>query len=170
MSEKEFQDKMIKFLKHYFYVFSEVWSTDSQCRIDLVIIHFSDKERKYPIGIEIKIDDIKRGKNLALWIKQGERYSKKDFKGFGKMPVIACPQISGLYFKEGEYMHQHFKEGSYSADNNVGTFLGQFGMGEFQKYYWSFDVTKYRIVFKGKILWDMKDNILRMHNYDKLCR
>lgn len=170
MIEKELQERMVKYLKKFFFVESEVYSTDNKCRIDLIIIHHSDKEKKYPIGIEIKLNEKKRGKDLANWIKQSSEYSKKEFKGYGKCLIITCPQISGLYLREGIEMSFHEIEGDFGQANNVGTFLGQFGLGEFQKFTDFFDKKKFRIVYKGFIIWSEKDNILRFHNYDKLVR
>lgn len=169
-SEKELHVKMISFLKRYFYVYSEVYSEDKTSRIDLIILHHSDKEKKYPIGIEIKVKAKKRGKNLAEWVKQAARYSEKTFKGFGECLIITCPQISGNYLKEGVEMHQHEDENGCSPDNNVSTFLGQFKIGEFQKYKDFIGKIKYRIVYKGSIIWDMRDNILRFHNYERLLK
>ncbi len=169
-SEKELHTKMITFLKRYFYVYSEVWSDDKTSRIDLIISHHSDKEKKYPIGIEIKKKAKKKGKDLAEWLKQSARYSEKTFKGFGKCLIITCPQISGNYLKEGVEMHQHEDESGCRPDHNASTFLGQFKIGEFQKYVGQFDKKYMRIVYKGSVIWDMKDNILRMHNYERLVK
>jgi len=169
-SEKVLHEKMIRFLKRYFYVFSEVWSDDKTSRIDLVILHHSDKERKYPIGIEIKVKEKKTGRSLADWLRQAIRYTENTFKGFGKCLIITCPQISGYYLKEGSEMHQHEDEKGCREDHNASTFLGQFKIGEFQKYIGKFDKQYMRIVYKGSIIWDMKDNILRMHNYERLCK
>jgi len=168
-SEKVLHEKMIKFLKKYFYVFSEVCSDDMTSRIDLVLIHHSDKEKKYPIGMEIKVKAKKTGRLLADWLKQAERYSTKSFRGFGKCLIITCPQISGYYLREGLEMHDHEIEGDFGEANNAGTFLGQFKIGEFQKFLWH-EKTKYRIVYKGLTIWNMKDNILRMHNYERLVK
>lgn len=168
-SEKVLHEKMIVFLKRYFYVFSEVWSDDKTSRIDLILIHHSDKGKKYPIGVEIKVKEKKTGRSLADWLKQATRYSTKTFKGFRKCLIITCPQISGYYLREGIEMHNHESENDFGEANNAGTFLGQFNLGEFQKFEWHGKI-KYRIVYKGFTIWNMKDNILRMHNYERLLK
>lgn len=169
-NEKELQEKMITFLNKYFFVYKEVYSIDMKNRIDLIIIHHSDKLKKYPIGVEIKTVDKKRGKGLALWIKQAESYSKQEFKGFGKCLVITCPQISGYYLREGVKMCNHESELDFGQANNIGTFISEFNIGEFQKYETTLKDVRYRIVYKGQIIWDQKDNILRMHNYERLVK
>lgn len=92
---------MILFLKKYFIVASEVWSKCGNRRIDLVLVHKTDIEKKYPIGVEIKVDEKKRGKDLAMWLKQASLYSTLEFNGFGKCLIVAYPQVSGLYLREG---------------------------------------------------------------------
>jgi len=169
-NEKDLHKKMIDFLRKYFYVYSEVYSIDRKSRIDLVIIHHSDKEKRYPIGVEIKVNAKKRGKDLAEWIKQSETYSNKEFIGFGKCLIVTCPQVSGYYLREGFKMQNHELPGDFGQANNIGTFLSIFGIGEFQKYKTKLNDIKYRIVYKGQIIWDQKDNILRFHNYDRLAR
>ena len=168
-NEKDLQIKMIKYLSSFFTVYSEVWSTDDKRRIDLIIIHKSDFLRKFPIGIEIKIVAKKRGKDLGRWLIQASDYAKKDFRNFGKCLIVTCPQVSGYYLLEGELMNQHITEEGYSKDNNISTFLGQFGLGEFQKYFRSTQ-TLYRIVFKGQIIWDSYNDSFRPHNYERLCK
>jgi len=135
----------------------------------LVIIHRSDVDKKYPIGIEIKKDDKKRGKQLACWLKQATIYSEKEFKGYGKCMIITCPQVSGYYLREGEFMNQHDFEEGYEHDNNIATFLSEFNIGEFQKYTRN-SVTLGRIAYKGQIIWDRKEDSFRPHNYSRLCK
>ena len=135
-NEKELQNRIYNFFLKYFFVYKEVYSQDNKDRIDLILVHYSDKERKYPIGIEIKVKQKKTGKTLAMWLKQAERYSKRDFKAFGKCLVATCPQISGYYLREGIEMHNHEDKDSSGQANNAGTFLAQFGVGEIQKYIW----------------------------------
>lgn len=169
ITEAELQVKMVKYLTPFFFVEPEVWSTDGKKRIDLVIVHRSDLSKKYPIGIEIKKDDKKRGKELALWLKQATIYTEKEFTGYGKCLIITCPQVSGYYLKEGEFMNQHEFESGYSQDNNIATFLSEFKIGEFQKYTRN-SATLYRIAYKGQIIWDRKDDSFRSHNYERLCK
>lgn len=166
LSEKELHDKIARYLSKFFTVTNEVKSTDGKRRIDMIIIHFTDEEMKYPVGIEIKINDKKRGKDLANWLKQASDYTTKEFKGFGKCLIVTCPQVSDYYLKEGELMNQHETPTDCGQANNIGTFIGQFGIGEMQKY----DDKYFRIVFKGQIIWDSKYNNFNKANYDRLCR
>lgn len=170
MSEKELQLRMVKYLKKYFFVDTEVYSSDNSKRIDIAMVHKSDIRREYPIGIEIKINEKKRGKDLANWIKQASLYSEKLFKNYGKCLIVTCPQITFNYLNEGSIMHQHTFKDDNSYQNNICTFLGQFNIGEFQKYEYHFKKIKYRIVYKGAIIWDEKDNILRINNYERLVK
>lgn len=167
--EPELQIKMEKYLSKYFGVYPQVWSTDGTSRIDIVVIHKSDDIKKYPIGIEIKTVSKKRGKDLADWLKQATRYTTKDFIGFGKCLIITCPQVSGYYLREGEYMHQHETNEGYGQANNVSTFLGQFSIGEFQKYFKN-NKPYYRIVFSGQVIWESRYDSFRINNYERLCR
>ena len=54
MEEAELVNKVRKYLNKYFYTELEVWSTDNKKRIDMIVIHKSDTQNKYPIGIEFK--------------------------------------------------------------------------------------------------------------------
>jgi hypothetical protein len=162
-SEEELQAGMIKYFSRRFFVFPEVWDSTGKFRIDLVIIHRSDAGSNCPIGIEIKLATKKRGKDLAMWLKQTSNYADQKFGKFGKCLIVTCPQISDYYLREGERMHQH--EGEMMYANNVGTFIGQFNIGEVQK----IDSKNCRIVFKGQIIWDSISNEFRSNNYEKLC-
>lgn len=166
--EKQLQERMFKFMSKYFIVEYEVWSTNHKRRIDLIAIHKTDSLKKYPIGIEIKINQKKTGKDIAEWLKQANDYSLLDFVNYGKCLIITCPQVSGLYMREGEYMHIHEDENGYGQDNNISTFLGQFNIGEVQKYIRN-GTAMLRIVFKGQIIWDQHNDSFRSHNYDRLC-
>jgi hypothetical protein len=174
-SERDLQYKLGQYLETWFNVEYEVWSTDNKKRIDIVIVNRQFKENIYPIGIEVKVDDKKTGKDLAIWLKQSSIYATKEFKGYGKCLIVTYPQVSGAYLKEGDKMHNHeFKEGC-SPDHNVATFLSMFGVGELQRYKRVFrkigkEVTHLRIVYKGQIIWDMYKDNFRINNYDRLCR
>jgi hypothetical protein len=175
-NEKELQNKMGLFLSQYFFVNYEVWSTNHVKRIDLIIVHKSDADKKYPIGIEIKIDEKKKGKELANWIKQASTYSKLNFNGFGRCLIVTYPQISGTYLNEGTEMNQHIDEfGVARKDHNISTFLSSFGIGEMQRYVYENYKNKtkkeyIRIVYLGQVIWDLKDNELRTTNYERLCK
>jgi hypothetical protein len=166
LSEDVLHKKIAVYLSKYFKVTNEVKSTDKKRRIDMVIIHLTDTEMKYPIGIEVKINDKKRGKDLANWLKQASDYATKEFIGFGKCLIVTCPQVSGYYLREGELMNQHETESGCGQANNIGTFLSQFGVGEMQKE----DGKYFRIVFKGQTIWESKYNRFNFANYDRLCR
>lgn len=175
-NEKILQLKLASFLSKYFEVDYEVWSVCGTKRIDLIIVHKLDIEKRYPIGIEIKVDDKKKGKQLADWIKQASTYSQLKFKGFGKCLIVTYPQVSGTYLNEGTEMNQHIDEfGQCRKDHNIATFLSSFGIGEMQRYYFSDYKTgtkkEYlRIVYLGQIIWDLKDNDFRINNYERLCK
>lgn len=169
--EKELQDKIAEFLSRYFYVEKEVWSTDRKSRIDIAMIHKSDISKLYPIGIEIKTDDKKTGSSLGQWLKQANGYSFKSFVNFGKLMVVTYPQISGKCLAEGMLMHPHnvFESGDFACQHNVNTFLGQFNIGELQKYKHQ-DNTFLRIVFNSRLIWDNRKNDLRINNYLSVCK
>lgn len=169
--EKELQDKIALFLAAYFNVEKEVWSMDRKCRIDIAMVHKSDTERLYPIGIEIKTDDKKTGSSLGQWLKQANRYTLKSFINYGKLLVITYPQISGKCLAEGMLMHPHnvFESGDLACQHNVNTFLGQFNIGELQKYQHQ-DKTYLRIVFNSRMIWDHRRNDFRVNNYLFTCK
>lgn len=165
-TEAELQASMALYFSRYFIVFSEVWDVTHKFRIDLVIIHKSDMTRKYPIGVEIKVDAKKTGKDLAAWLKQAMNYSEQNFEGFGKCLIVTCPQISLLYFREGDKLTKHDETGGIPFHNNVCTFIGQFNVGEVQK----IDQKNCRIVFNGGMIWDSVYDEFRTANYERLCK
>jgi len=147
----------------------EVWSVDYKKRIDIAMVHKSDIAKTYPIGIEIKTFDKKTGSDAGKWLKQAQNYSEKDFINYGKMLIIVAPQFSGNVFEEGILMHKHIHNGSPSQDHNVSTFLGQFNIGEFQRYNFENYISKNivrlsRIVYNGRIIWDERNNTFRPQN------
>ena len=170
IGEKELQEKLARYLKKWFNVELEVWSIDRKCRIDIAMIHKTDILKIYPIGIEIKTFDKKTGADAGKWLKQASKYSELDFTGYGKMLIIVAPQFSENVFSEGLLMHKHLQEhGSAGQAHNVSTFLGQFNLGEFQRYNFENHYThsierKSRIVFNGLIIWDEKRDTFRPQN------
>lgn len=175
MSEKELQDKIAGYLARYFKVEKEVWSTDHKKRIDIAMNHITDIKREYPIGIEIKTFDKKTGADAGKWMHQAQYYSEIDFIGYGKMLIIVAPQFSENVFSEGKLMHKHIVRGDASQDHNVATFLGQFHLGEFQRYeyenYGNGTVRRMaRIVYKGLIIWDEKNDDFRPQNIVLRCK
>jgi hypothetical protein len=173
--EKELQDKIAKYLSQFFIVEKEVWSIDHKKRIDIAMIHKTDIERKYPIGIEIKTFDKKTGSDAGKWMHQAQHYSELDFIGYGRMLIIIAPQFSENVFSEGKLMHKHISTGDASPDHNVATFLGQFHLGEFQRYNYENYVTHKtirlaRIVYKGLIIWNEYNNDFRPQNIVLRCK
>lgn len=169
MNEKELQGLIANSLSKYFCVELEVWSIDHKKRIDIAMIHKTDEYKKYPIGIEIKTFDKKTGSDAGKWLKQASTYSELNFIGYGKMLIIVAPQFSENVFSEGLLMHKHLVHGSVTMDHNVATFLGQFKIGEFQRY--NYDdyrthktVRLSRIAYNGLLIWDEKNDTFRPKN------
>lgn len=175
MTEDKLQERIANFLTNWFSVEREVWSDDGKSRIDIIITHKSDKVHKYPIGVEVKLTEKKRGMDLAKWLQQAHRYSNVTFQGYGKILVITAPQITGYYLNEGMNMTQHdpFESSSVSCSNNVNTFIGGFNIGELQKYTrvdykTKKEKTYLRIVYKSFLIWDQRTDDFRTHNIDRL--
>jgi len=166
--ESKLRDNLVTYLNKYFITEIEVKSINNKGRLDLVLLHKSDIERKYPLGIEIKKINRKKGKNIGDWIKQIERYQNYDFNHYGKVLTFIFPQLSDLYFTEGILMHKHhaFRHDIYGAQHNISTFLGQLGIGELQFY----DDKQYkiqaRLVFCGSIIWNSLRNELNVKKAD----
>ena len=175
MTEKELQEKLSEYLKKYFNVEMEVWSIDHKKRIDIAMIHKSDMKHEFPIGIEIKTFDKKTGSDAGKWMHQAQFYSELDFINYGKMLIIVAPQFSENVFSEGKLMHKHIFSGDASPDHNVATFLGQFHLGEFQRYnfenYSNNKIIRFaRIVYKGLIIWDERGDDFRPQNIILRCK
>jgi hypothetical protein len=170
MDEKQLQLRIWKYLIRYFNVKMEVWSRDHTKRIDIAMVHKSDTKREYPIGIEIKTFDKKTGSDAGKWLFQAQSYSNLEFEGYNKMLIVVAPQFSGNVFLEGKLMHQHIIDGDPSQDHNVSTFLGQFNIGEFQRYNYVDHINREtkrlaRIVYNGLIIWDEKRDSFRPNNF-----
>ena len=167
MNERELKDKMEQYLSKYFHIYREVKSNDKTSIIDIIMIHKTND--KYKIGIEVKVDEKKRGKDLANWLKQSERYTTKTFGRFGKVIVCTYPQITEKFLKEGKDMSKHdcYKDDSLSKQNNINTFLGQFNIGELQKYYSRLKKVMCRIVYNGMCLWDERNDNLKIEAIEK---
>jgi len=175
MTEKELQTRICVYLRNWFEMEMEVESKDKKKRIDLVAVHKSDIQKLYPIGIEIKLNNKKTGSDAGQWLKQAAVYSEKNFAGYGKCMIIVAPQFSGYVLEEGEFMDKHpITEWRCSHQHNVNTFLGQFNIGELQKYMRTYYGRKepkglLRIVYNGSIIWDQHDDRFRVNNYTRLC-
>jgi hypothetical protein len=156
LPERELQGRLIKYFANYFYVLSEVPSSCLKRRIDLLMYHYSDTTKEYPIGIELKRTSVKRGTNIAEWCLQASEYTKLIFNNQTPLVFIA-PQISGWYLDEGERVAKHDVQKPYTAGshNNVNSYLYKaHGFGELQKFYDYNKVGKFRLVINTFIIWD----------------
>ena len=156
---------MRKYLNKYFYTELEVWSTDNKKRIDMIVIHKSDTQNKYPIGIEFKKDQVKRGKDIGLWVTQSMEYSEKVFTKYGRSLICTYPQISNLYLNEGDMMCQHDRNTTHH--NNVNTFLAHFKIGELQKFKRN-NIEYLRIVYNAIKIWDSNRDEFNYNMADKI--
>ena len=179
--EKDLQNSLKKYLERFFFVQEEVWDVEQKSRIDLVMVHKTDIQKAYPIGVEKKVDEKKRWMDLAKWLLQAIKYSNCSFSGYGKVLVITAPPITGKYLNEGDLMSKHppYTDGMKSYHNNVNTFLGGFEIGELQRYHyiangrgWDKNVTGdyFRIVYKASMIWDSANNEFRTDNLDRLWK
>jgi len=68
-------------------------------------------------------------------------------------------------------MHQHnvFESGSLACQHNVNTFLGQFNIGELQRYFFN-DKEYLRIVFNARLIWDHRRDEFKTENYLLSCK
>lgn len=163
MQENKLKYKLGNYFSTWFEIDYEIWSVDRTKRIDIVMVHKSDTNTDYPFGIECKDDSIKKGKDIAKWLKQTYSYSKKEFEKYGKLITLCFPRISHYHFTEGEYIYNHTK---YDEGHNVNTFLGQFNIGEIIP-----DERDYKkIVYSGSVLWHQNRDDLRIHNIKKVCK
>ena len=170
MKESRIYELLTNYLRKFFNVWREVKSSDNTARIDYIITHKSDKLKEYPIGIEVKNDEKKTGRNIAAWLKQATRYSDAYFPEFGKVMVITYPQVSGIYLEEGSEMSPHKVYSREGIEHNVSTFLGGFNIGELQTFY-DFTGNKFRrIVYNGRLIWDEKHDNFRENNYNKCLK
>lgn len=164
--EHELQIKLVTWLSRFFKVETEVGSKDGKSRIDIAMIHISDIEGKYPIGIEIKTDTKKTGSTLGGWLHQAISYTEQEFNGYGRLMIVTYPQITGRCLAEGDLMSQHnvYEHGSHACQNNVNTFIAQFNIGELQKY--RFNQIEYaRIVFNSKAVWNSRGDLFKPNFY-----
>jgi hypothetical protein len=138
MTEKELQNKIIAYLKNWFIVYDEVESDCMKGRLDLLIYHKSDKSQLFPIGIELKKHDRKRGQDFYKLIAQARKYKRMTFRKI-QVPIFICPQISEIYFVESnnypDKIHNHrLFDRMNSMQNNVHTFVCSFGIGQTLKF------------------------------------
>lgn len=157
MSESVLQDRLVNWFGRWFDVYFEEWSLCRTKRIDLILFHNSDKNRDYPIGIEIKKGQIKRGTDIAKWCEQARSY--RDVLFFEKKAhIFIAPQISGWYLDEGVLVHKHdvTNSGSIGCQHNINSFLYRsFGIGELQKYksHRAANKDAFRLTMNTKEIW-----------------
>lgn len=170
LTEKQLQNNLGNWLKKFFDVYFEVWDATGKHRIDLILVHKSDLKKEFPIGIEIKLDCKKRGKDLANWLKQSTNYSTLNFKNFGKCIIFVYPQITFDYLNEGNKMSQHTFDSAMFFQNNINTFIGQYKVGEIMKY--SNILSKKHVVFiySGSKIWDSEYNQFNVENIKKVWK
>lgn len=157
MGESELQDRLVTWFAKWFDVYFEERSLCGKFRIDLLLYHKSDLDRRYPIGIELKKSQIKRGTDIGAWCAQAHSYTKAMFDE--KIAhVFIAPQISGYYMEEGSKMAKHnvFAQGYLGAQHNVNSFLYRsFKIGELQKFkaVWPAPKDQLRLVMNCREIW-----------------
>lgn len=171
-NEKELQNKLETYFSKNFNVSSEVWSEDNKFRIDIILIHKSDTKKDFPFGIEVKIDNKKTGKQIALWLKQAVNYSKQKFKGVGQCIILTAPQLSYDYFTEGSKISKH-ENSTMPQHSNINTFLGQFNIGEVMKLErWNNSTHKKEMticfVFSGQVIYEFNNDFLDINKLKKI--
>jgi len=112
------------------------------------------------MGLEIKTTQSMKGVKIADWLLQAHRYSKTEFKEFGRLIPFVFPQISGMYLSEGVLVSEHSLS---DAQNNVSTFLSRFKVGELKLYryqHWPSRMysTFMRLAYKGQRVWDQNND------------
>lgn len=157
MPEIILEDRLVNYFGKWFDVYFQVRSLCGKHRIDLLLFHNSDKSQQYPIGIEVKKGDIKRGTDIGKWCVQAKSYSSALFFE-KKATIFTAPQISGWYLDEGKFVKKHPVEtaGALGCQNNVNSFLYRsFGIGEMQKYTKNWPVKKehFRLVINTFEIW-----------------
>lgn len=170
LPEKELHKRLHVYFSSNFQVFSEITSNCKKRRIDILMYHNSDIDMSYPIGIEIKKTNIKRGGHIAEWCIQASDYTRLEFNN-QKALIFITPQISGWYLDEGERVSQHNVEKPFTAGshNNVNSYLYKsHGFGELQKYYDYNKKGAFRLVVNTWIIWDsFNPSFFNMENYLK---
>lgn len=155
--EAVLQGRLVNFLGKWFDITIEAKSDCGKGRIDILMFHTTDKERLFPIGIEIKPHDMKKGTEIGAWCRQAHRYTTYTFEG-QHATIFTAPQISGFYLEEGKLVNKHdvTKSGDAGRHHNVNPFLYRsFGIGEFQKYTQTRYIKgdHYRMVINCKEVW-----------------
>ncbi|CAB5216917.1 hypothetical protein UFOVP198_23 [uncultured Caudovirales phage] len=169
MTEQEIEDGIVEYFSKWFDVHFQVKSLSGKSRIDVIMYHNSDIARDYPIGIEIKKTQKKRGTMIGDWCVQARRYTNELFHE-KKATIFIYPQITGDYLKEGDFVsqHDHLSGGFYAAHNNVNPFLYKcFEIGELQKY--GIKRNKVRLAINSYVIWESENpNFLDIVRLNKL--
>jgi len=166
-SEKRIKNGLKNKMMEYFHIDEEVTSDCGEGRIDLIMVHKSDIDFKYPFGIEIKKIGNKKGCEIGRWFKQIIRYQEYTFGSHGKIIPFVFPQMSFFYFEEGDFVSKHdvFRHDYLGCHHNFSTFLGANGIGELQVYDYRGE-KYYRLVYSSKKLWDSRSDELNVKELD----
>jgi hypothetical protein len=157
ISEHDLRDRLVNYFSTWFHVDFEITSLCRTKRIDILMYHFSDTDKLFPFGIELKKTNVKRGGDIAKWCLQASCYTKLLFNE-RKAIIFVVPQISGWYLDEGERVSKHNVEdpGASGCHNNINSFLYKsFGFGELQKYYLK-DKKYCRFTINSYEVWDSR--------------
>lgn len=156
MYEATLQGQMIEYFSEWFDVRQEVTSLCRKGRIDLIMYHRTDINKKYPFGLELKKKGVKRGGELGQWLNQAKQYTGMVFNE-QKIFVFVFPQISHNYLREGVDISGHdvHADGIKGWHYNVNSFLYRcFGIGELQKYKNWKNKEHCRLVLNTNLIWD----------------
>ena len=157
LTELELHKRIVNYFNQWFNIQSEVTSDCKTKRVDILLFHKSDTDKLFPIAIELKKTNVKRGTDIANWCIQANGYTKLSFNKY-KPVIFITPQISGWYLDEGERVSKHPIElpGSYGCHNNINSFLYRsFNFGELQKYYFN-QIQCFRFVINTYQIWDSR--------------
>ena len=160
ISESSLEKKLGEYLSPFFNVYYQQWSVCMRKRIDIVLVH--KKTHGFHIGIEVKNNGNKNGKDLGGWLNQASAYNKYAFcnkqTGFeyGIMPILVAPTISGEYLEclneSGSPRHSKYHE-----HHNVNSLLaGAFNVGEIRKRITGYEESKNEYLafsFNNRTLW-----------------
>lgn len=132
-------DEYLNALSKDWIIHKEVWGVNrwskNKKRIDAIIVC-----KAYPtkiFGIEFKQDKQKSFHYFTHWFKQTIIYTQTEWDGFGKIPILMCPEIN-------------YYENYASVLKRI---AGEFGIGELNKRILYNGVNEYRIEFKEGRVW-----------------
>lgn len=165
--EESYRSRIDRHLLNYFELQEEVWSEEKK-RIDYVL---KCKKSGALFGLEVKRAEISRGRDLALYLKQAQHYSKMrwkhKFKGSNRLIVFIAPSVSQQFLQiDREYkairkgtnrwfypakhdiFHKHHNINSLIGELcNVGEVKNQVGYPRgVKQFYFSF-------IFRNKEIW-----------------